>query len=156
MVHNAADYGAAEYESIMATNLHSAYWLVTACKPLLDAGAVVAGPGGSSVVLVSSVAGGGPSLKSGTPYGMTKAALDQLARNLACEWAGAGVRVNAVKARRGEGGWAEVGGGGRRWAGVGGGGRGRAGGGGGQGSGVGCARGATGALPCGHPAWPQP
>jgi len=35
-------------------------------------------------------------VRSGAPYGMTKAALQQLTRNLAVEWAEDGVRVNAV------------------------------------------------------------
>ena len=33
---------------------------------------------------------------SGSLYGMTKAALNQLTRNLAVEWAADGIRVNAV------------------------------------------------------------
>ena len=35
-------------------------------------------------------------VRTGAPYGMSKAALHQLTRNLACEWGGDGVRVNAV------------------------------------------------------------
>ena len=35
-------------------------------------------------------------VRTGAPYGMTKAALHQLTKNLACEWAEDGVRVNAV------------------------------------------------------------
>jgi Tropinone reductase 1 len=47
------------------------------------------------IVNVTSVAGL-TSLRSGSIYGMTKAALNQLTRNLACEWATDGIRVNAV------------------------------------------------------------
>jgi Tropinone reductase 1 len=35
-------------------------------------------------------------VRTGSAYGMTKAALAQLTRNLACEWAVDGIRVNAV------------------------------------------------------------
>ena len=38
-----------------------------------------------------------PSLpRSGTIYAMTKAAINQLAKNLACEWAKDGIRVNSI------------------------------------------------------------
>ncbi len=50
---------------------------------------------GASVVNVASVAGR-VDVGSGAPYGMTKAALIQLSRNLAVEWARHGIRVNAV------------------------------------------------------------
>ena len=35
-------------------------------------------------------------VRSGAPYGMSKAALHQMSRNLAVEWAEDGVRVNCV------------------------------------------------------------
>ena len=35
-------------------------------------------------------------MRTGSPYGMTKAALVQLAKNLAVEWAEDGIRVNTV------------------------------------------------------------
>ena len=35
-------------------------------------------------------------VRSGVVYGMTKAGMHQMTRNLACEWAGDGIRVNAV------------------------------------------------------------
>jgi Tropinone reductase 1 len=35
-------------------------------------------------------------VRTGSPYGMTKAALHQMSVNLACEWAEDGVRVNSV------------------------------------------------------------
>lgn len=35
-------------------------------------------------------------MRTGAPYGVAKAGLHQLVRNLACEWASDGIRVNAV------------------------------------------------------------
>jgi len=49
----------------------------------------------SAIVNIGSVAGQ-TALRTGSPYAMTKAALAQLTRNLAVEWARDGVRVNAV------------------------------------------------------------
>lgn len=64
----------------MATNLESAYHLTQLMHALLKAS-------GAGVVLFnSSVAGGPTAMKSGSIYAMTKAALNQLTRNLACEW----------------------------------------------------------------------
>ncbi|CAM9938157.1 unnamed protein product, partial [Hapterophycus canaliculatus] len=66
--------------------------------PMLKAAAAVEGAkesGGSSVVNVSSVAGI-TSIKSGTPYAASKAAINQVTRTWGCEWAPDGIRVNAV------------------------------------------------------------
>lgn len=51
--------------------------------------------GGGSVILMSSIAGLRGNKRIGA-YGMTKAALAQLARNLAVEWGPQNVRVNAI------------------------------------------------------------
>lgn len=51
--------------------------------------------GGGSVVLMSSIAGLRGNKSIGL-YGLSKAALAQLARNLAVEWGPRGIRVNAV------------------------------------------------------------
>ncbi|GLC40630.1 hypothetical protein PLESTB_000038400 [Pleodorina starrii] len=84
------EYTEEDYSLLMRTNLESAYHLCQACQPLLKAS------GDSSIVFNSSVAGGPTAMRSGTIYAMTKAALNQLTRNLACEWAAAGIRVNSV------------------------------------------------------------
>ncbi|GFH07773.1 uncharacterized protein HaLaN_02625 [Haematococcus lacustris] len=84
------DYTSEEYSRLMATNLESAYHLCQVAHPLLKAS-------GQAVVLFnSSVAGGPTAMRSGTIYAMTKAALNQLTKNLACEWAAEGIRVNCV------------------------------------------------------------
>lgn len=51
--------------------------------------------GGGSVVLMSSIAGLRGNGRIGA-YGMTKAALSQMARNIAVEWGPRGIRANAV------------------------------------------------------------
>ncbi|GIL92654.1 hypothetical protein Vretimale_19463 [Volvox reticuliferus] len=84
------EYSEEDYSFLMRTNLESAYHLCQACQPLLKAS------GNSSIVFNSSVAGGPTAMRSGTLYAMTKAALNQLTKNLACEWASAGIRVNSV------------------------------------------------------------
>ena len=49
----------------------------------------------SSIVNVGSVSGL-THVRTGAPYGMAKAALHQMTRNLAVEWAEDGVRVNGT------------------------------------------------------------
>jgi tropinone reductase I len=85
----AVDYTPDEYDHILNTNLRSAFGLSQAAHPLLRAG------GRGSVVMISSVSGL-THTSSGAVYGMSKAAMNQLARNLAVEWARDGIRVNAV------------------------------------------------------------
>ena len=87
-----ADYTSDEYDFVLNTNLRSAYELSQAAYPLLKASEN--GEGGK-IVMVSSVSGLA-STSSGSLYGMTKAAMLQLTRNLAVEWAVDGIRVNAV------------------------------------------------------------
>ena len=83
------DYSPADFDHILNTNLRSAYELCQAAYPLLKAS------GSGKVVMVSSVSGL-THTSSGSLYGMTKAAMLQLTRNLAVEWAPNGIRVNAV------------------------------------------------------------
>jgi NAD(P)-dependent dehydrogenase (short-subunit alcohol dehydrogenase family) len=55
----------------------------------------IAARGGGSIILMSSIAGLRGNSRLGL-YGMTKAALSQLARDLAVEWGPHAVRVNAI------------------------------------------------------------
>jgi len=83
------DYSADDYDFLLQTNLASAWEMCRAAHPLLSAGE------NASIVNIGSVAGS-VSVHSGAPYAMTKAALDQLTRYLAVEWAGDNIRVNCV------------------------------------------------------------
>ena len=83
------DYTAEEFRLIMDTNFTSAFDLSKQLLPLLKAS------GKASVVFNSSVAGINH-IRTGSVYGATKAAMIQLAKNLAVEWAEHGIRVNAV------------------------------------------------------------
>jgi tropinone reductase I len=82
-------YSEDEWRGIFETNLFSAFELARGAYPLLTKHAV------SSIVNVGSVSGI-THVRSGAPYGMSKAAMHQMTRNLAVEWAEDGVRVNAV------------------------------------------------------------
>jgi tropinone reductase I len=85
----AMEYTNDEVETILQTNLTSVFDLCRLTYPLLKAS------GDASIVNVGSVAGL-TAVRTGAPYGMSKAAIAQLTRNLAIEWAGDGIRVNTV------------------------------------------------------------
>lgn len=76
-----------EYHAMVRTNVDAAYFLSRLCSDLLVEG--------STIVNVSSAAGV-QSSGTGAVYGMTKAAINQFTRILACEWASRTIRVNAV------------------------------------------------------------
>ncbi|KAH7433148.1 hypothetical protein KP509_07G056300 [Ceratopteris richardii] len=73
----------------MSTNFESAYHNAQLAHPLLKA------TGQGNVVFVSSVAGV-TAIRSGTLYAASKGAINQITKNLACEWAKDGIRVNTV------------------------------------------------------------
>jgi NAD(P)-dependent dehydrogenase (short-subunit alcohol dehydrogenase family) len=77
------------FDLIMRNNVFSAMRLAHLARPHLKAA------GGGAVVLVSSIAGLFGNRMIGV-YGMSKAAENQLVRNLALELGGDGIRVNAV------------------------------------------------------------
>lgn len=85
----ATEYSDSEYERVVLTNMHSTFSMCQGAFQMLrksEAGAVVN---------ITSVAGL-THLRTGAPYGMTKAAINQLTKNLSVEWASEGIRVNTV------------------------------------------------------------
>jgi len=84
-----ANVGLPDWEHVMGVNLRSALWLTSRLIPGM------AERRAGSVVLMSSIAGVRGNKSIGL-YGVSKAGLAQLARNLAVEWGPNGVRVNAV------------------------------------------------------------
>lgn len=82
-------YSDDEIDAIFRTNLFSAVKLTRDLYPVLKQAE------NASVVNIGSVAGH-MHIRTGSPYGMTKAALEQLTKNLAVEWASDDIRVNLV------------------------------------------------------------
>ena len=85
----ALDYALDEVRALVETNVLAAFEMSRLAYPHLAA------HGNAAIVNIGSVSGL-THVRTGTPYGLTKAALHQLTRNLACEWADDGIRVNAV------------------------------------------------------------
>lgn len=83
------EFTAEEFSTLMSTNFESVFHLCQLSYPLLKASER------GSVVFMSSVSGF-VSLKSMSVQGATKGAINQLTRNLACEWAKDNIRVNSV------------------------------------------------------------
>jgi len=84
-----ADLAVPMFDSLFASNVRSAYFLVAAIAPKMAA------RGGGSIINVASMAGQ-IGLVGGAAYGATKAAQAALARAWAAEFSPRGVRVNAV------------------------------------------------------------
>ncbi len=77
------------FDKILQTNVRGAFRLCGLACPL------IAQAGGGAVVLMSSIAGLRASSNIGA-YGISKAAMAALARQLAAEWGPSGIRVNAI------------------------------------------------------------
>ncbi|KAG5616164.1 hypothetical protein H5410_015988 [Solanum commersonii] len=83
------DYTAEEYAHLFGTNFESGYHICQLAHPLLKASEV------GSIVFISSAAGL-VHLSTSSIYAATKGAMNQLTRDLACEWAKDSIRVNGV------------------------------------------------------------
>ncbi|MEP6881242.1 MAG: SDR family oxidoreductase [Dokdonella sp.] len=83
------DYSEGDYRRIIETNVISSFEMCRLAHAHLVQHA------NASIVNVGSVSGI-TSVRTGSAYGMSKAALHQLTRNLATEWAEDGIRVNSV------------------------------------------------------------
>ena len=78
-----------DFARVLDTNVQAAFALSQLAHPFLKQ------HGSASIVNVGSVSGL-THVRTGPLYGLSKAALHQLTRNLACEWASDGIRVNSV------------------------------------------------------------
>lgn len=84
-----AGIGDEAYDRIMNSNVRSTLWLANLAFPSM------AQRGGGAAIFLSSIAGMSGTAAIGA-YAVSKAALMQLARNLATEWGARGIRVNCL------------------------------------------------------------
>uniref|UniRef100_A0A7S2PNU7 Tropinone reductase n=1 Tax=Leptocylindrus danicus TaxID=163516 RepID=A0A7S2PNU7_9STRA len=90
-----AEYSLEDLEFVLRTNFISCFEMSKLAHPLLKSKSDDMECSPTSIVNIGSVAGV-TCMKSGTPYAATKAAMNQLTGNLACEWAKDAIRVNCV------------------------------------------------------------
>ncbi|KAJ6850997.1 tropinone reductase-like protein-like [Iris pallida] len=78
-----------DYMFLVSANFESAFHLSQLAHPLLKAS------GRGNIVNISSIAGI-VGIKDMSIYGASKGAMNQLTKNLACEWAKDGIRTNCI------------------------------------------------------------
>jgi Tropinone reductase 1 len=92
------EYSEDDLDFILTTNFKSCFELTKLCHPFMKRQRKEGSSHcetTSSIVNIGSVAGV-TCMKSGTPYAATKAAMNQVTGNWACEFGGKGIRVNCV------------------------------------------------------------
>nr|XP_004249378.1 tropinone reductase 1 isoform X2 [Solanum lycopersicum] len=85
----AKDFTKEDYNIIMGTNFEAGYHLSQIAYPLLKSSQ------NGNIIFVSSIAGFS-ALPSLSLYSASKGAINQMTKNLACEWAKDNIRVNSV------------------------------------------------------------
>jgi tropinone reductase I len=83
------DYEPDDFDELFRLNAFAAFEMCRLAHPRLVQHA------NAAIVNIGSVSGA-VHVRTGVAYGMSKAALHQMTRNLACEWAEDGIRVNTV------------------------------------------------------------
>ncbi|KAE8713230.1 Tropinone reductase-like protein [Hibiscus syriacus] len=83
------DHSLEDYTTVMSTNLDAPYHLSQLAYPFLKAS------GCGSIVFISSVAGS-VALPGLSAYAASKGAINQITKNLACEWSKDNIRTNTV------------------------------------------------------------
>jgi len=89
IVKQAQEFSGEDFSNLMGTNFEAPFHISQLAHPLLKAS------GNGNIVFMSSVAGT-VALPLLAIYSATKGAMNQVTRNLACEWAKDSIRVNAV------------------------------------------------------------
>ncbi|WP_448519295.1 SDR family oxidoreductase [Rhodoflexus sp.] len=84
------EYSCEEYEKILSVNMLAPFEWARLLYPLLKLS------GKAAIINIASVAGSNLDIGTGSPYAMSKAALIQMTRSLAVEWAKEGIRANVV------------------------------------------------------------
>ena len=78
-----------DFAKVLDTNVHAVFEMSRLAHAFLKE------HGSASIVNIGSVSGL-THVRTGPLYGLSKAAVHQLSKNLACEWASDGIRVNSV------------------------------------------------------------
>ena len=78
-----------DFATVLDSNVHAVFEMSRLAHAFLKQ------HGSASIVNIGSVSGL-THVRTGPLYGLSKAAVHQLTRNLACEWASDGIRVNSV------------------------------------------------------------
>ncbi|CAK9166381.1 unnamed protein product, partial [Ilex paraguariensis] len=89
LLKRATDHTAEDFSNVMDTNVEAPYHLSQLAYPMLKASGL------GNIIFISSIAGV-TALPAISVYAASKGAINQLTKNLACEWAKDNIRINTV------------------------------------------------------------